>query len=104
MNAARRKYLAGAADFLVVTDAQRIGAALMTALIATAGLSKAYGEFVALDDVTLSVAEGELVSIVGPTRYQRSEGTPGAVRGRQRDPGRRFFGIDRRPPPRLLVV
>jgi branched-chain amino acid transport system ATP-binding protein len=38
----------------------------MTALIETIGVRKAYGEFVALDGVSLSVAEGELVSIVGP--------------------------------------
>src|SRR5437763_8067234 len=37
----------------------------MSALIETVGVSKAYGDFVALDDVTLSIAEGELVSIVG---------------------------------------
>jgi branched-chain amino acid transport system ATP-binding protein len=38
----------------------------MTALIETVGIRKAYGDFVALDDVTLSITEGELVSIVGP--------------------------------------
>ncbi|HVE48778.1 MAG TPA: ATP-binding cassette domain-containing protein [Casimicrobiaceae bacterium] len=38
----------------------------MNALIETAGVRKTYGEFVALDDVSLSVAQGELVSIVGP--------------------------------------
>jgi branched-chain amino acid transport system ATP-binding protein len=38
----------------------------MTALIETVGVGKAYGDFVALDDVTLSISEGELVSIVGP--------------------------------------
>jgi branched-chain amino acid transport system ATP-binding protein len=38
----------------------------MSALIETVGVSKAYGDFVALDGVTLSIAEGELVSIVGP--------------------------------------
>ena len=38
----------------------------MTPLIETSGVRKAYGEFVALDGVTLSIAEGELVSIVGP--------------------------------------
>ncbi|MDQ3027194.1 MAG: ATP-binding cassette domain-containing protein [Pseudomonadota bacterium] len=38
----------------------------MTVLIETAGVRKDYGDFVALDDVTLSVSEGELVSIVGP--------------------------------------
>lgn len=38
----------------------------MSALIETVGVRKAYGAFVALDDVTLSVSEGELVSIVGP--------------------------------------
>src|SRR4029079_5269197 len=30
------------------------------------GVRKKYGEFVALDGITLSIAEGELVSIVGP--------------------------------------
>jgi len=38
----------------------------MTALIATEGVSRSYGAFVALDGVSLSIAEGELVSIVGP--------------------------------------
>jgi branched-chain amino acid transport system ATP-binding protein len=38
----------------------------VTPLIETVGVSKAYGEFVALENVSLSVAEGELVSIVGP--------------------------------------
>jgi len=38
----------------------------MTSLIETVAVSKAYGEFVALEGVSLSVAEGELVSIVGP--------------------------------------
>ena len=35
-------------------------------LIETVGVGKAYGSFVALDDVSLTVSEGELVSIVGP--------------------------------------
>ena len=38
----------------------------MAALIEAVGVRKGYGDFVALDAVTLSVAEGELVSIVGP--------------------------------------
>jgi branched-chain amino acid transport system ATP-binding protein len=38
----------------------------MTVLIETEGVSKAYGDFVALDGVTLAISEGELVSIVGP--------------------------------------
>ena len=38
----------------------------MTALIETTDVSKAYGSFVALDNVSLAIAEGELVSIVGP--------------------------------------
>jgi len=38
----------------------------MTVLIQTEGVSKSYGDFVALDGVSLSIAEGELVSIVGP--------------------------------------
>jgi len=36
------------------------------ALVETIDVGKAYGDFVALDGVTLSVREGELVSIVGP--------------------------------------
>ena len=35
-------------------------------LVETADVAKAYGDFVALDGITLSVREGELVSIVGP--------------------------------------
>jgi branched-chain amino acid transport system ATP-binding protein len=38
----------------------------MALLLETTGVSKAYGDFVALDNVSLSIAEGELVSIVGP--------------------------------------
>jgi branched-chain amino acid transport system ATP-binding protein len=37
-----------------------------TTLIETVGVRKAYGDFVALDDVSLRVAEGELLAIVGP--------------------------------------
>jgi branched-chain amino acid transport system ATP-binding protein len=39
---------------------------LVMNLVETADVAKAYGDFVALDGVTLSVREGELVSIVGP--------------------------------------
>ena len=38
----------------------------MTPLVETVDVAKAYGDFVALDGVTLSVSDGELVSIVGP--------------------------------------
>ncbi len=38
----------------------------MSALIETVGVGKAYGSFVALDGVSLTIAQGELVSIVGP--------------------------------------
>ncbi len=38
----------------------------MTVLIETQDVRKAYGDFVALDGVTLSVSDGETVSIVGP--------------------------------------
>src|SRR5436190_8914721 len=38
----------------------------MSVLIETQGVRKAYGDFVALDGVSLSIQEGELVSIVGP--------------------------------------
>jgi len=38
----------------------------MSALVETVGVRKAYGDFVALEDVTLSVAAGETVAIVGP--------------------------------------
>jgi branched-chain amino acid transport system ATP-binding protein len=37
-----------------------------TTLIETVGVRKAYGSFVALDGVSLSVTEGELLAIVGP--------------------------------------
>ena len=40
--------------------------AQFTTLIETENVSKAYGDFIALDGVSLSIAEGELVSIVGP--------------------------------------
>ena len=39
---------------------------MSTPLVETVGVRKAYGDFVALDGVTLSVAEGETVAIVGP--------------------------------------
>ena len=38
----------------------------MSVLVETVGVRKAYGDFVALDDVTLSVSAGETVAIVGP--------------------------------------
>ena len=38
----------------------------MTALIETRNVGKAYGEFRALDDVSMAVHQGELVSVVGP--------------------------------------
>ena len=38
----------------------------MTALIETRGVSKSYGVFRVLDDVSLTVNDGEVVSIVGP--------------------------------------
>jgi branched-chain amino acid transport system ATP-binding protein len=38
----------------------------MSPLIETVDVRMAYGDFVALDGITLSISEGELVSIVGP--------------------------------------
>ncbi len=38
----------------------------MTSLIETRGISKRYGDFQALQDVTIAVGEGEFVSVVGP--------------------------------------
>jgi branched-chain amino acid transport system ATP-binding protein len=38
----------------------------MTALVETRGVSKHYGEFRALDNVSIAVNDGELVSVVGP--------------------------------------
>ena len=38
----------------------------MSAILETVDVRKTYGDFVALDGVSLSIAEGELVSIVGP--------------------------------------
>ncbi len=40
--------------------------AAMTTLIETVDVKKAYGDFVALNGVSLTVADGEMVSIVGP--------------------------------------
>jgi branched-chain amino acid transport system ATP-binding protein len=38
----------------------------MTALLETRGVSKIYGGFRALNDVTISIGDGELISVVGP--------------------------------------
>ncbi len=38
----------------------------MSALIETVDVRKAYGDFVALDGVSLAIADGEVVSVVGP--------------------------------------
>lgn len=38
----------------------------MSPLVETIGVRKAYGSFVALDDISLAIADGEFVSIVGP--------------------------------------
>ena len=38
----------------------------MSVLVETRGVSKHYGEFRALDDVSITVSDGELVSVVGP--------------------------------------
>ena len=38
----------------------------MTALLETVDVHKRYGDFVAIDGITLSIAAGELVAIVGP--------------------------------------
>jgi len=38
----------------------------MTAIVETRSVSKSFGEFRALDDVSVAVSEGEFVSIVGP--------------------------------------
>src|SRR6478752_8524435 len=38
----------------------------MTPLVETRGVSKHYGAFRALDDVSVAVGEGEFVSVVGP--------------------------------------
>jgi branched-chain amino acid transport system ATP-binding protein len=42
------------------------GVQKMSTLIETVDVKKAYGDFVALDGVSLTVVEGEMVSIVGP--------------------------------------
>jgi ABC-2 type transport system ATP-binding protein len=38
----------------------------MTALLSADGLSKSYGDLVALDDVSLSIREGEVFALIGP--------------------------------------
>jgi branched-chain amino acid transport system ATP-binding protein len=44
----------------------------MTGLLETVGVRKAYGDFVALDDVSIRVAEGEVLAIVGPNGAGKS--------------------------------
>ena len=41
-------------------------------ILRASGLTKLYGDFLALDDVSLGVAEGEFVSIVGPNGAGKS--------------------------------
>ena len=43
----------------------------MTVLLETRNVSKSYGEFRALDQVTMAVHEGELVSVVARTAPAR---------------------------------
>ena len=43
----------------------------MSVLLEARGLTKRYGEFTALDGVSLTVSEGEFVSIIGPTVQAR---------------------------------
>jgi branched-chain amino acid transport system ATP-binding protein len=38
----------------------------MSALLETRSVSKSYGEFRALNNVSFAVSEGELISVVGP--------------------------------------
>jgi branched-chain amino acid transport system ATP-binding protein len=67
----------------------------MTALLETIEVRKAYGDFLALDGISLSVAEGELISIVGPNGAGKTtlvnlitgllEPTSGTVRFRGQD-------------------
>jgi branched-chain amino acid transport system ATP-binding protein len=48
------------------------GEGAMSVLLETAGVRKAYGDFVALDEVSLTVSEGEVLSIVGPNGAGKS--------------------------------
>jgi branched-chain amino acid transport system ATP-binding protein len=48
------------------------GEGAMSLLLETAGVRKAYGDFVALDEVSLTVSDGEVLSIVGPNGAGKS--------------------------------
>ncbi len=71
----------------------------MSALVETAGVRKQYGDFVALDDVSFTVADGELVSIVGPNGAGKTTlvnvltGLLAPTRGTVRFKGREIAGI-----------
>jgi len=54
------------APALVARDARRTGPATDTTLLQIEGLSKSYGSQRVLEDITLMVRPGELVSLVGP--------------------------------------
>ena len=50
----------------LLDPAQAAAGAGVTPLVETKGVSKHYGEFRALEDVSVAVSEGEFVSVVGP--------------------------------------
>lgn len=61
-----RRGVQASAPTLVARDGQRAAPASDTALLQIDGLSKSYGSQRVLEDITLTVRPGELVSLVGP--------------------------------------
>ena len=44
----------------------------MTAVVETRGLTKSFGGIVAVDDVSFSLAKGELLALIGPNGAGKS--------------------------------